>query len=316
LKGKGNLNDRAEDGSRIQPIPEYAQSWFDMKVAKGLKVGSLAKYSYNLKNLDLDLSKATVQEIRHRIAELSSKYSTGVLRHIAMVTKGVLRELDREKDADKIPLPKHSDPRVIVYSQADVDSVLRGCTSIRDRLLTEVLYETGARRGEIFHMRLKDVQFDDHSPIIYLHGKTGTRRRRLYNSGPDLIAYLSIHPDRNNPEAKFWVTNLGKPVSYGGIYKIVRKLGRRTLNRNICPHGFRHSAATRDVQKFTDREMMIRYGWNRAEMVGVYAHLSARDVDEKDLQLHGLGTRTCTRCHYIASPTAKFCENCGRALGG
>jgi integrase/recombinase XerD len=310
------LIEKDNSGTRIQPIPEWAQSWFDMKTAKGLTIGSLARYSYDIKYLDLDLSKATVQEIRHRIAELSSRYSRGVVRHIAIAAKAILRELDRDEDAEKIPLPKHADPRVVVYSQDEIDKVLRACTTIRDRLLIEVLIEIGPRRGELFNMRLKDVQFDDKSPIIYLHGKTGTRRRRLYNSGPDLIAYLSVHPDRNNPEAPFWISKYGKQLKYAGYYKIVHRIGLRATQRNMFIHGFRHTAATRDVQKFTDREMMIRYGWNRAEMVGTYAHLSARDVDEKDLQLHGLGTRTCTKCHYIASPNAKYCENCGRALGG
>lgn len=226
--------------------------------------------------------------------------------------KGVLKELGREDDADEIALPKHSDPRIVVYSKGDIEEILRGCVGIRDRLLIEILIETGARRGELFNLRIKDVQFDQHSPILYLRGKTGVRTRRLFHAGPDLIAYLSLHPDRKNPEAKFWVTQAGKPLQYQGIYKIVRTLGRRTLRRSIFPHGFRHSAATEDVKKFTDREMMIRYGWNRTEMVGVYAHLSGRDVDEKDLYLHGLNDRRCSACHNGISLTAKFCENCGQ----
>jgi len=61
--------------------------------------------------------------------------------------------------------------------------------------------------------------------------------------------------------------------------------------------------------------MMICYGWNNAEMVGIYAHLSARDVDEKDLHLHGLSGRTCQACHSnISNPVAKYCENCGQKL--
>jgi predicted amidophosphoribosyltransferase len=49
-------------------------------------------------------------------------------------------------------------------------------------------------------------------------------------------------------------------------------------------------------------------------MVGIYAHLSARDIDEKDLLLHGLNGRGCAACHTKVSPTAKFCENCGQPL--
>lgn len=306
------MTERDESGSRIQPIPGWAQTWWDRKLASGLAFGSLVRYSYDLKNLNLDLSKASLAEIRHRIGELSSIYATGTLRHIAVATKSILRELEREKDAEKIPLPKHSESRVVVYSQGDVEELLRTASFLRDRLMIEILIETGARRGELFNMRIKDVQFDEHSPILYLRGKTGVRTRRLFNAGPDLIAYLSLHPDRKNPEAKFWVGKGNKPLAYQGIYKIVRRLGERALRRTIFPHGFRHTAATEDVKKFTDREMMIRYGWNRAEMVGVYAHLSGRDVDEKDLYLHGLNDRRCPQCHGNISLTAKFCENCGQ----
>jgi integrase len=306
------MNERTEGGGRIQPIPPWAQSWWDGKLASGLTIGSLVRYSYDLKRLNIDLSKTTVAEIRHRIAELSSTYCTGSLRHIAVTTKGILKELDREEDADKIPLPKHSEPRVVVYSPVDVEGILRGCDNLRDRLLIEIFIETGARRGELFHMRIKDVQFDQHSPILYLRGKTGARTRRLFHAGPDLIAYLSLHPDRKNPEAKFWLGKGNKPLQYQGIYKIVHRIGYRSLHRNIFPHAFRHTACTEDVKKFTDREMMIRYGWNRAEMVGVYAHLSGRDVDEKDLYLHGLNDRRCPACHSNVSLTAKFCENCGQ----
>lgn len=63
------MNERTEDGSKVQPIPKWAQSWFDTKRSSGLALGSLVRYSYDLKSLDLDLSKATVPEIRHKIAE-------------------------------------------------------------------------------------------------------------------------------------------------------------------------------------------------------------------------------------------------------
>jgi integrase len=303
-------------GTRIQPIPAWAQSWFDMKIAKGLKTGSLARYSYDIKELGMDVTEASVQEIRHRLAELPPKYATGVLRHIAICAKAILREADREKDAQKIPLLKHSKPRVVAYSDEEIEQILQACNTIRDRLLITILVELGPRRQELFNMRLKDVQFDDKSAILWFDGKTGRRRRRLFRGEQNLVAYMSVHPNKADPEAKFWVNRYGKPLAYEGFYKLVHRLGLRG-GHHVFPHGFRHTAATRDVQQYTDREMMIRHGWNRAEMVGVYAHISGRDVEEKELALRGFkGSRTCRRCGNVASLTAKFCERCGRSLGG
>jgi hypothetical protein len=58
-----------------------------------------------------------------------------------------------------------------------------------------VLIQTGARRGELFNMRLKDVQFDQYSAIVFLHGKTGTRQRRVYGAEDDPMIFFSTAAD-------------------------------------------------------------------------------------------------------------------------
>lgn len=63
------------------------------------------------------------------------------------VVKQVLTELGREKEAKAIRLPKHGEPRVVVYSPEDIESLLKACKILRDRLMVEILVETGARRG-------------------------------------------------------------------------------------------------------------------------------------------------------------------------
>jgi hypothetical protein len=37
-------------------------------------------------------------------------------------------------------------------------------------------------------------------------------------------------------------------------------------------------------------EMVVRQGWRTVEMLKVYAHLTCRDVDEKELHLRGYKT--------------------------
>jgi integrase/recombinase XerD len=269
-------------------IPIWAQDWYNEKAAQGLTPASLYRYSHDLVILNMDISKSSVLEIKARLATCSTIYGRGTLRHVCIAVKQVLRQLGRDDDAKAIKLPKRPEARVVTYSPSDVQTILMsGCANLRDRLLIEILDEIGLRRGELFNMRIKDVRFDEYSAIIWLHGKTGTRTRRVYGCLVDIHRYLQQHPDRSNGEAKFWLNKYNQPLAYQGIYKIIHRIGYRSLHRNIYPHGFRHTSATRDVKSYTDREMMIRYGWSRPDMVTVYAHLTGRDVDEKDLALHG-----------------------------
>lgn len=318
------LSEQLKVSARLRP-PDYAMAWLDTKLARRLSPKTIERYLEDLHVWNLDLSTATLPEIQARLAACSQHYSRAGLRRIAITVKQVLRSLERDTIAAKIKLPAPADARVVIYSKDDIEKLLKECRCLRDRLLIEILAETGARRGELHNMCIKDIQFDRFSPIIWLHGKTGTRTRRVYVAKQDLQRYLEYHPRRHDPEARFWITEKGRPLAYEGLYKIIKKLGWRALKRPIFPHGFRHTAATADASRYTDREMMIRFGWDTPAMVGVYAHLSARDVDEKDLAMHGLRpmkssqeplieTRVCPQCKAENGAVAVYCVRCNEVL--
>jgi integrase len=268
-------------------IPTWAQDWYNDKLISGVAKNTLGRYLWSLDTLKMNLAEARLREIKALLAQFSQQYKPGTMRLFGIVTKEILTSLGREKDAKQIRLPKHGGPRVVVYSQQDIKLMLDSCRNLREYLLVAVTAEIGARRGELFNMKIRDIQFDEHSAIIWLRGKTGTRTRRVYNSVPEILEYLKQHPHRTDPEAPFWLNKYGRRLAYAGVYKMLRRIGLRALGHAVYPHGFRHTAATKDVKTYTDREMMIRYGWSRPDMVQVYAHLTARDVDEKDLRLHG-----------------------------
>jgi hypothetical protein len=115
---------------------------------------------------------------------------------------------------------------------------------------------------------------------------------------------------------------------YETFYRHVRNVSKEAkLAKPICPHRLRHTRATLDSKYFTDREMMMRHGWKSPQTVGVYSHLSRRDVDNKDFALHGLKKKeeilrpimqiqVCPDYKQQNAPIALFCNKCGRPLGG
>ena len=311
-------------GRRLR-VPVWARAWLNEKLAKQLSPNSIQRYVEDLQAVNMDLHEASELEIKARFAILAQKYSKASLRRMTITAKQLLKHHRRMKIWESIKLPSKPESRVVVYTKQEIEKLLKATSNLRDRLLITVLAETGARLGEIYNMKIKDVQFDQYSPIIWLRGKTGTRRRRVYVSKPDLLRYLEEHPQREQPDAKFWHTANGYPLAYKGIYKIIRKLGWKALNKPIYPHGFRHTSATNDVRLYTDQEMMIRFGWKRADMVSVYAHLSARDVEDKELVYHGLKspdtikeplieTRICPGCRSENGPVALYCQQCNEPL--
>ncbi len=59
-------------------------------------------------------------------------------------------------------------------------AMMTACTNSRDRALISLLYESGARIGEVGSMRVRDVSFDEYGVIIWLpKSKTVKRKLRL-----------------------------------------------------------------------------------------------------------------------------------------
>jgi integrase len=278
----------------------------------------------------VDLESASVESILGLIDSWSG-FERSYQRFRCWLMRCVLNHLGREDVAKKIPKIRLGDQigkiKEKLLSREEVEKLVSAANP-QDRLLVELLYESGARIGELYNLRVKDVGFDEYSAILTLTGKTGTRLRRVFNSVPDLRRQINDHPERKNPDARLFHYGVdgGSEFNRLTLYERVKRLGERVLQKKIHPHMFRHTRATEDAKYYTDREMMLLNGWRKPNMVSVYTHLNLRDVDEKTLILHGVKPKQealkpivnaikCFNCKEENAPIAVYCSKCGQILG-
>ena len=328
--------------SRLRALEEVKGSWIEGFLAekraggrKGVvpRESSILEYAFHLNSMlknGLDVKTASLEEIKRWLAEYQANHKIATYGNKVGIIKDALKYLGREDDLKQIRTPRMPDRSELIQNNlipdADIARLIHEAPTLRDRLLVEMFFELGGRRGEIANIKIKDVQFDKYGAIVMLSGKTGTGPRRVYDCVTDLRAYLNEHTAKDDPNATLFLTLEGKrPLHYGSIYSRIRELGMKILKHPIHPHQFRHTRATKDARYFTDREMMKLNRWKRPDMVGVYAHLSMRDVEDKDLVLHGLKakedilrpiveTRKCKTCHEENAPIAIYCIKCGAVL--
>jgi integrase len=282
-----------------------------------------------------DLPEDELTKVLAKIADTSK--GTGFLI-TARTMKRFYRSLGRPELAAKIHVPPKKTRLPEILSERELKSILEAAGaydgSLRNRLVIELLWETGCRVGELCNLKIKDVQFDQHSAIIHLDGKTGQRRVRAFTCRPDLLEYLNNHPFKNNPNEYFFLSSQGHGGDFhrltgSGVRQLVARLSQRVLKRRIHPHTLRHTRATELSKYMTDRELKIFGGWKRTSMLEVYSHLSGKDVDQKLLALHGikvdenlnssqLSVRICenAECQSENSPLAVYCQKCGHPFTG
>ena len=247
--------------------------------AQQAKPGTRSTYLWQLVRLkrSLDdpkrtLSELTEAELLTAMAKVADKALANGYQTFAISVRRFYSSLGREDLVKKIRIPRRPSKLPEILSEKEVKLLIEKAPgpegSLRNRLIVELLWETGCRVGELCALRIKDVQFDQYSGIIHLSGKAGERRVRVFASKPDLIDHLNKHPFKNNPQEFLFLSSLGHAGHFhrltdGGVRVLLATLSRQALNRRIHPHQLRHIRATELSRYLTDRELKIFGGWKR-----------------------------------------------------
>lgn len=221
-----------------------------------------------------------------------------------------------------------------LLTRADVQKLVDVCDRPRDRALVMLLWDSGARIGEIVTLDVGHVEFDRYGAVVIVNGKTGRRRIRLISSAPDLQTWLNQHPLRTNAAAPLFTTynryGAGtKRLNLHTVQNALKTIARRAgITKPVHPHAFRHARLT-DLAKqgFSEMELRIIAGWEKnSAMPEVYVHLSGGDIEKKMLEKAGfvagdetpgttaLEPRECPRCHTMNTYDALYCRACSMAL--
>jgi len=191
-----------------------------------------------------------------------------------------------------------------LITEAEVKKLVRTAKYIRNKSFIYVLYESGARIGEMLTLRIKNVTFGDRISSIQVAGKTGQRRIPIVNSAPFLKRWLARHPLRKFPDALVWIKmderkgdfrkqgnrEVYRELCYSSVKKILQTTFQKAkVNKPCNPHQFRHSRATHLANHLTEAQLKQFFGWTQSsDMAGRYVHLSGRDVDEAILKIYHL----------------------------
>lgn len=217
-----------------------------------------------------------------------------------------------------------------LLTKEDIQTQADAAKNPRDKAFIWLLYETGARIGELIDLTVGDIEDRKHGKKITIDGKTGARRLPLVESVPHLNDWLNKHP---NPEkdAPLWCKiqqgTGDDQLGYRYIReKILKKnMERADIEKPSNPHHYRHSRASFLANEMTEAQLCEWFGWVQgSDVPSKYVHLSGRDIDNAYDQMHGLyepdeeeqtpDVVKCPRCQELNAPNAAFCMRCGFAL--
>ena len=311
---------------------------------EGLGDHRIMKYVSTLKQIAVmmgrdDIKEATREDIENVMLAVRQKYKSEETRHDYLVAlKKYYRWLNGGEEPEVTKFFKATKKKSSVklpedlLTESEVLSMIDTTRNPKDKALIAVLWDTGARIGEVGTLVLKNIKFDEYGAEILVNGKTGMRRVRAVFSVPYLMRWIEVHPDKDNPSAPLWTNDDPNPdkkytsMGYMSLTKQVRKAANAAgIKKKIHAHLFRHSRATFMANHLTESQMDAVFGWVQGSaMPSTYVHLCGRDIDKAVLRAQGIefkeddtqktSVQKCPRCQRSNTPQSVFCVNCGAAL--
>lgn len=161
----------------------------------------------------------------------------------------------------------------------------------RNRVILEILYDTGIRRSELAGVKVSDL--DLKTGYVLVRGK-GDKERVVPVSDRvcNLIeSYIqSVRPAfvSGQDDGSLIVNRWGKGMHHMGVYAVVRRCVHLSgLKKNISTHSFRHTCATHMLKNGAPvRHVQEMLGHESLESTQVYTRVTINDLKEIHTKYH------------------------------
>jgi integrase/recombinase XerD len=164
-----------------------------------------------------------------------------------------------------------------ILTRDELDALVFGARSERQRLFIRFLDATGCRVSEMLAIRRKDCKRDRDQVHIRIIGKGKKERKIRVPEG--------LHGEITQcfqAESDFlFCTSNGKRYTRTYVSDQIHKLGRQILNRDISAHTFRHTFATRMIRRTGKIKAVSEYLGHASVAVTLemYCHESLDDSE-------------------------------------
>ena len=214
-----------------------------------------AKFLLETESIE-NLQKADKKIIRNFIVHLNNqKLSKRSINRKISTLKSFYNFLLRISEIKISPLEgismlKFYAEKQIPFSEEEMKHLLlileEAQVELLDKLIIEVLYQTGMRRAELCNLPLENVNFLRNEIVVIGKGN----KERIVPISPDLskvlkIYYLEHRKPTAEAEKYFFVSSKGKKITEKFVYLMVTSyLSQVSLKEKKSPHILRHSFAT------------------------------------------------------------------------
>jgi len=162
----------------------------------------------------------------------------------------------------------------------------------RNRVILEILYDTGMRRSELANLKIPDM--DLKSGYVCIRSGKGDKDRvvplsqRVCDMVQNYIAFVRPEYIKSKDPGYLILNRSGNKMVPNGIYVVVKRTGRLSkIKKTITTHTLRHTCATHMLRNGAPvRHLQEMLGHESLESTQIYTHVTINDLKEIHARYH------------------------------
>lgn len=267
-----------QESKLLKKVEEFLAT----QIGKSQNTKRLYRYilSRFVKQLNKPLKDLTTSDVLAYLSDLEKIASRNTLRVHIIVLKSWLKNIGRKDIAERIKTIKEARSPPVALSKEDIDQMIETAKNPRDKLIIQLLYNTGIRISELLAIGVEEIDFKE--GVIRVFGK-GNKTRLV------LIDSKTLQLLKNYTHGKTSGLVLDLSASY--VRQIVKKLAKKAGIENwkrIHPHLLRHAFAINWVKAGGDIEGLRRLlGHESLETSRVYLDYDFKHVKDTYERIFG-----------------------------
>ncbi len=184
-------------------------------------------------------------------------------------------------------LSQNESERVLIHLRGDEIERKKGWKHRRNYCLAVIMLDSGLRVGEVCKLRICDLIFQG-QPVNVIDCRSGIAEKgcnrivpvsnRIKEALDDMNRRLWAGFGDTTELYAFYDRDPWRHITERQIQRIMYEAGKASINRNINPHIFRHTFATRLMRITNIRVVQQLLGHKHIASTQVYTHPAADDL--------------------------------------
>lgn len=268
---------------------ELLNMFLSAKRVEGCSEKTLRYYETSLLRLfasvDIHVTHMQTDDLREYLSDYQqrSKCSKSNIDNIRRILSSFFTWLEDENYIIKSPVRRIHKIRSTqtvkeTYSDESLEMMRDKCGCLRDLAIIDLLASTGMRVGELVHLNIEDIDFENRECVVF--GK-GSKERPVYFDARTKIHLRNYLESRTDDNPALFVSLLAphNRLEISGVEIRLRTLGRKLGIPKVHPHKFRRTLATRAIDKGMPIEQVQRLlGHAKIDTTMQYAMVSQNNV--------------------------------------